>query len=663
MRFLLLAVLLHVGVIIGKASLRKRLEELVEKRNYQEIVSIKSEYLALVEDDDYPSLNCIYGEAFLHLMRLDDAEREFKLAIRAFPNDTRSLLHLGELFTQQYRLSEGIKYFQLSLAYGQYASIPRIFRNKIWSCSWESFEILSYDVEKFARECLKNQDGNCGVDSSYGFEFTDVSPTVSAKLLSFGAKEVKENLHQRSLSVNTKPKTRLKIGFLSSNFGAHTVATLIRGLFQFLNQSTFDIYCFSLSHEEDLSWWGRNISQTVPHFLFLPLSTENHYQLASELASYQLDIIIELNGHTAGSGLPLLAYRLAPIQISFLGLPKTTGTHYVDYYLSDVYSVPPEHVTYFTERLLLMNQCSIVNDYQQTQSGLLDQTLWNRAEPNSLLSYTDSTLPSDKRDGNHEDLFLFGTFSNSQKLDPNIFHVWMNILQIFPSSKFLFIQYPGHKEYIPNLWANGKSYGIVSEKRFLSLNQIDWFSHLQYKTSVDVMFDTVVKNGHTTGLDSLWAGIPTVTTGSGLNTDSRAGESMARTLDLSYGVRFSLKDYEDIAHSIKKNIRRMKKNKNYLQFLQRVKNEDDIQKNFFKWSPLLLMWRKELLEKRKSSPLFSTTTWTKNFERLMQVTYDVYQLENNLYHFHKKEKKEKKKWEFENTKTKNMKFHIFAVVE
>jgi len=147
---------------------------------------------------------------------------------------------------------------------------------------------------------------------------------------------------------------------------------------------------------------------------------------ALEIAAHHIDILIDLNGHTLHSGLPIMSHRPAPIQMSYLGLPTTTGAKFIDFYIGDYVSLPPELADHFSEKLILMPPCYIVNDYAQMRGGVLER---ERAPRSMLATDVDiSKVP-----------FLFGTFSNFQKIEPVIFSVWMNILRRFPGNCFLYL--------------------------------------------------------------------------------------------------------------------------------------------------------------------------------------------------------------------------------
>lgn len=416
---------------------------------------------------------------------------------------------------------------------------------------------------------------------------------------------------------------RLKVGFMSSDFGVHPVAQLVRGLFQMINTSRVEVFCFAL--QPKLSWWGQNISDTVEHFVWL--QNMNTLDAAKEIARLGVEVLIDLNGHTMHSGLTIMTHRPAPVQMSFLGLPTTTAAPFIDYYIADSIAVPPEQRTHFSEQLVLMSDCYIANDYAQIQGDVLKFTGEHRAPRSTLPAKVDLD----------DATFLFATLSNSQKMDPEIFHVWMNILRRFPGSKMVITEHAGSSVYMPHLHQDGQSYGIAQD-RLVSIQQTPWIDHLYVKTSFDLILDTVVKNGHTTGLDGIWAGIPTISLAGGKEASARAAESIAASLDSALGMAYSLKEYEDMAFALARARRKSRLSPatssaedRYSAHSDRAagksdsnaKSGDSTAPTIVSGEERLRLWRKHVASQRTTSTLFDTPLYEQQFTRLLQGTWEL----------------------------------------
>lgn len=381
---------------------------------------------------------------------------------------------------------------------------------------------------------------------------------------------------------SSRPSRRLKVGVLSSDFGIHPVSSLVRGVLDLIDRNTVELFAFAL--KSDMSWWGLNVSGEVEHFVPLH-SLSNTQDAASAIAATGVEILIDLNGHTKDSGLPIMSHRPAPVQMSFLGYPTITGAKFVDYYVGDFVALPPEHADHFTEKLVLMQPCYISNDYAQLRGNLITEP----RHPSSNLK-ADFSL----RDAS----FVLGTLSNFMKLDPFIFQVWMNIMHRFPCSKFVMIEYSGHEVARHHVRNNSMALGIP-QSRLAFAPQAAWNEHLQVKTAFDMLFDSPSKNGHTTGLDAMWAGVPLVTIAGGATMSTRASESIAAAMDTDVMLSYSLKEYEDIAISLLKDRRA----------LARVRGHFE--------------------RRRRTSYLFDTPRWTTSFTRLMQSTWEAVHVSNS----------------------------------
>ena len=421
-------------------------------------------------------------------------------------------------------------------------------------------------------------------------------------------------MSSKNTNGDVKSNRRLKVGLVSSDFGVHPVSTLIRGVIQFISEEhkkEVELYCFAL--KRDLSWWGRNVSNTVEHFIHL--TSGNTQTAAAEIATHKIEVLIDLNGHTLHSGLPILSHRPAPIQISFLGLPTTTSAAFIDYYIGDYKALPAEMVNHFSEKLILMPGNVIVNDYAQMQGDVLKYK-------------GDYRAPRDRFEAGEKldelgklGTILLGTLSNYSKISPAMFQVFMNIIRSVGGSKFLFTKYQGWDAARPNLEAYAPYHGVQAD-RLAFTKQQPWIEHLYMKTSYDLLLDTITKGGHTTGLDGYWAGVPTITV-PGSNMPARAGLAIAETLGEELGVTYSLKEFEDIA----------------IKFSREAK--------------LLKAWRERVEGLRVTSELYDTRLWTRRFVRLLQAAWEA-------AHIAKDDPREPGIYDIDGNENGHVKYNIFS---
>lgn len=612
---------------IRQADVRQIAVDLYEKGKLAELITylneVEAQFNTLSLDTLQPSLYAYKGVALYNAQNLEEAETSFKAAVSYYPYDTRSWINLGELRVQTFNINGAIMAFEQAYSRGDTHALGYLMRAKGWATSWQHFELYSSVLEKSASRCLEAQneyakgsdemiEACAGLGGSNGLEYTSlrgeyhlVGHAMSPNVQFEHRKALPAA--ERALVGKKEPNSRLKVGVVSADFGVHPVSSLIRGAIQMLNKEIIELYCISL--QPKVSWWGLNISETAEHFLHLP--QVNSYEAARVVAGLGIEVLIDLNGHTQFSGLRVMAHKPAPVQVSFLGLPASTGSTFIDYYLGDRVALPPEHASHFSESVALLPECYIVNDYAQLQGDLVDSLSLQRANRSALGADVDLQGAS----------IVFATLSNTQKWDPVTFHVWMNIMRTFAGSKFVHIAHKGSDVAQPHLRAAAAAQGIHSSSVGMA-PQSPWIDHLYIKTAADVILDTVAKNGHTTGLDGIWAGIPTVSLAGGTHMSARAAESIHSSLGSELGLAYSLKDYED-------GVKRVLSEKGGARAGSQggtVDVDKDERRRQQGTQSRLQGWREDNQRRRVRSALFDTRAWTRDWERQIQLTWDLQQL-------------------------------------
>eukprot|EP00606_Chrysophyceae_sp_TOSAG23-5_P000023 GSChrysophyteH2.ASY1.ANO1.447.1 assembled CDS len=612
------ALLLLVGLLLPvlvfssrqEAAIRTTAKRLFQEGDLRELLTylqeVEGKYDGLdLKDGIIPTLYAYQGVALYNAKRMDEAATAFRAALNISTVDTRSWINLGEVEQVLFHTDAAIYAFEQAYRLGDSSATQHLLRAKGWVNDWQNFEQLAATVESTVRSCIASvYDAQLcqHVDSSTGYEYT----YLSGDLQKFGYMRT-PNAHASDYTVSHADRAhywpcsliqnfnkRLKVGIVSADFGVHPVATLARGLIQYINPEKIELYAFSL--QPHMSWWGRNISRSVEHFIYL--NQVNTKDMAAYVAAFDIEVLIDLNGHTQFSGLRFMAHRPAP---------------FIDYYIGDAVALPPEHSSHFTESLVLVPGCYIVNDYAQLQGDI--GTLANRAPRSIIKSDVDIIVGKTP--------FLMATLSNTQKLDPSIFHVWANILQRFPAAKMLHMNHVGSDAAMKHLRKELNYYGL-NQDRFAMAEQAPWIEHLLMKSSIDLVLDSSVKNGHTTGLDGIFAGIPTMTFATGTTMSSRAGQSILTALGSEIGLAYSMRDYED--------------------------NASDDKPAPFPDSTRLSAWREHVRVQREVSSLFDTQKWAVNFERSMHDVWELAHLKSSRRkHYHiiavedKKQEKQKNK--------------------
>jgi predicted O-linked N-acetylglucosamine transferase (SPINDLY family) len=261
-------------------------------------------------------------------------------------------------------------------------------------------------------------------------------------------------------------------------------------LFELHDRDNFEVYGFDWSRE-DGSALRQRVIQAMDHFERIHgLSDEAAAQL---IRKHEIDILVDLQGQTLGARANMLAYRPAPIQITYLGLPATTGLPFIDYVIADRFLIPEAAAANYSEKPLYMPDIYQVSDRQRLS-----------AQP-----------PTRASCGLPEDGFVFCSFNNNSKFTPDMFHAWMNILRQVPGSVlWLLADNPWAKENIlREALANG-----VEEDRLIFAPRVSPEDYLARYAVADLFLDTYPFNAGTTANDALWMGLPVLT---------RAGQTFA----------------------------------------------------------------------------------------------------------------------------------------
>ncbi|CAN8269855.1 unnamed protein product [Cochlearia groenlandica] len=378
---------------------------------------------------------------------------------------------------------------------------------------------------------------------------------------------------------------RLRIGYVSSDFGNHPLSHLMGSVFGMHNRENVEVFCYALSPNDGTEWRQR-IQSEAEHFL--DVSAMSSDAVAKTINEDKIQILINLNGYTKGARNEIFAMQPAPIQVSYMGFPGTTGATYIDYLVTDEFVSPLRNAHIYSEKLVHLPHCYFVNDYKQKNQDVLD--------PNSKPKRSDYGLPEDK--------FIFACFNQLYKMDPEIVITWCNVLKRVPNTALWLLRFPAAGEMRFRAYAAAQG---VHPDQIIFTDVAMKNEHIRRSVLADVILDTPLCNGHTTGTDVLWAGVPMIT----LPLEKMATR-VAGSLCLATGLGHemivnSLDEYEEKAVSLA-----LKKSK-------------------------LETLTKELRASRLTCPLFDTRRWVKNLERSYFKMWNIHCSGHKPQHFKVKE--------------------------
>ena len=338
---------------------------------------------------------------------------------------------------------------------------------------------------------------------------------------------------RRHLKRRQKKRGKLRIGYISPDFRRHVVLLFIWAMVTKYNRQDFEVYCFSNSPTEDeyskyiqkqVNFWC-NISQ-------LPLRDK-----ALVVYQQELDILVDLAGHSSDNCLPVLGYKPAPIQISGIGYFATTGLQAVDYFLSDKYlaagcaMIPAKNNQVIDDNL----QATAIASSESFTEKLL-------VLPHSHFCYVPikEMPPVRQAPCMSKGYITFGSFNNLIKVNDVVLETWGAILRQLPESRLLLKCASLDDGDIRELFRQKLLSLGLSEERF----QLRGFSadYLPEYYEMDIALDTFPYPGGGTTCDALYMGVPVVTLGDGSH-GGNFGISLLKNIGLDFACSYSVEEY------------------------------------------------------------------------------------------------------------------------
>ena len=311
---------------------------------------------------------------------------------------------------------------------------------------------------------------------------------------------------------------RLRIGYLSSDFYDHATAYLIAELIERHDRDRFEIHGYSYGPDQGGGMRARLVSAFDR---FTDIDALAHRDAAARIRADDIDILIDLKGHTHRARPKILAFRPAPVQVNYLGYPGTMGAPFIDYIVVDNFIVPRDRQMLFVEKLAYLPDCYQPND--------------TRREIAAALSRAECGLPAQG--------FVFCAFNNSFKITPDFFAIWMRLLQQVQGSVLWLLE--SNALVRRNLTAAAVTEG-VDPGRLVFAPILPHGQHLARHRHAELFLDTLPCNAHTTASDALWAGLPVLTC-AGETFAGRVAGSIVHAAGLSELVTNSPRDYEALA--------------------------------------------------------------------------------------------------------------------
>lgn len=437
--------------------------------------------------------------AYTGVGRKEDATRTAWKAVELNPRSSNALNNLGNALKAQGEYDQAIGCFSKAqqldphgfITYGNLgATLSEMGRSAdALACLRKALELAPGNATTFSNYLLTlNYQPDVPRDTLFA-EHQRFETQFAARLATSAAPHAND----------PQPERKLRIGYVSADLRDHPVAGFVEPMFATHSAENFEVYCYASHRVSDAV--TERLRKYVPHWRNVAGLTDS--ELAERIRKDQIDILIDLSGHTAGNRLLAFARKPAPVQVSMIGYMQTTGLSAMDYRITDE-NMDPTGTTeaYSSEKLVRL-----------AAGAATFRAPMDSPEVNELPALTNGYV-------------TFASFNNLAKVTPEVIAAWAEILKTVPTSRLVVVGRSGAAVQQALTEAG------VQPERLRMVERLPMQDYLKLHQEVDIMLDTFPYNGGTTTLLAAWMGVPYVTL-AGTTPVARAGTNLLRGLGLS----------------------------------------------------------------------------------------------------------------------------------
>jgi protein O-GlcNAc transferase len=505
---------------------------------------------------DFAQAHNNLGNAFKEQDQLEEAISQYRLAIGLKPDLAEAYNNLGNALKEQNKLDEAISQYRLAI--GLKPDLAEAYNNlgALNDRGQIPEAIAAYRTAMQLKSNFPKAHSN--LIFSMHLDSQSDAQAIHHELLRWNlqhAEPLKKFIqpHAHSDSHRDNLDRKLRVGYVSGDFREHVVGWNLLPLFKEHHRELFEIYCYTNSFRDD-AVTGQLRSCTA---VWRNITSVNDRHAAQMIRDDKIDILVDLALHTADNRLTLFAHKPAPVQVTWLGYPGSTGLDAIDYRFSDPYLDPPDaDLTVYSEQTL-----RLPNTYWCYRPG---GPAPEPAPPPVL----------------HAGYVTFGCLNNFSKVSPKVMDLWAQILHRVPRSRLIVHSKPGvHLDRVRERFVYA---GITADRlEFVGLQP--WGQYIQTYGRIDIALDPFPYNGGITTCDSLHMGVPVVSL-SGQTAVGRGGRSILSNIGLPELIAYTPQEYVDLA----------------------VKLSGDL--------PQLAKLRKTLRQRMQASPLMDAKCFAQNVE-------------------------------------------------
>ena len=459
------------------------------------------------------------GNVYKNLKQFDQAIYFYDKAIKNNNNFFEAISNKADAFESKKKFKESL--IELNKIYKKepdfFGVIQKILSHKMSIFDWENLN----EIKEIAKKKLLNN--NLILDPLFVYYLFDDLNIKKKNSTNFIKKEF-SNYKKIGFSLKKRNKNKIRLGYFSGDFHNHPVMHIMSDIYKHHDKKKFEIFAYSHGPERKKNVWKENI---VGYFKkFYEISNWSDSEIINQAKKDGIDIAIDLTGSTKYSRTSLFFNRIAPIQINYLGYPGTLGLETMDYILADQIVIKDGDKKYYSEEVCYLPKCYIPSSNDVTIKS--SKKKYTRAE---------FDLP--------ENEIVFCAFHNPHKINPEIFNVWMKILN--KTKKSVLWVKSNDTVAKENLKKEAKKRGVNSNRIIFTDGFVENINdHLERLKLADIILDTFPFGSHSTVYDYIRANVPMVAM-QGNSFSARVGSSIYSSLDLSELVAKSEIEYFEIA--------------------------------------------------------------------------------------------------------------------
>ncbi len=458
------------------------------------------------------------GNALADLGELDEAITVYRRAIALHPDNPELRYNLGNALKDCAALADAAASYREAVDIRPlYADAHANLGIVLMSQGRHAEAVASY------RQALAADPGHVDAHSNLlfclNYDDVETADRVLVAHLDWDARHARD-VPRIALAVRDRASERcLRVGYVSPDFRAHSVAAFIEPLLKAHDRQAVEVFCYAeVMHPDAVTV---RLRAHADHWRSTVGLSDD--ALAECIRADGIDILVDLAGHTAHNRLLTFARRPAPVQVTWLGYPNTTGLRAIDYRLVDAVTDPPGADRLASERLMRLEGGFLCY-------GGAD----NAPEPAPPPCLAAGTV-------------TFGSFNNPAKISAATLDAWSRLLARVPQARLLlkgkpFADAATRAQFVARL----RDLGVAEDRADLDGWASSRAAHLALYSRIDIALDTFPYNGTTTTCEALWMGVPVVTL-RGERHAGRVGASLLTRAGLGDWIAASVDDYVALA--------------------------------------------------------------------------------------------------------------------